>query len=144
MQKKAAQTELENNVTPDDLLILFLKNGSGALHYCSELEKHKGPPTCRSMSMSYEYVVVFTTAENILFSALEPRPGRARTSAKMHHAAARPPLTACSLCLQEASEGISPYIRPVKSHSSYLCFLRFTVSTQQHCSSSHGRRREIS
>lgn len=92
-------------------------------------KKHKEPPTCRSMSMRHECVVVFTTAQNILFSTLEPRPGRAQTSAKMHHITALTPFTPCSFWLQEAAEGITPYIRPVKSHSSYLCFLRSTVST---------------
>lgn len=44
----------------------------------------------------------------------------------MHHITALPP---CSSCLQEAAEGVTPSTRPVKSHSSYLCFLRLAVST---------------
>lgn len=60
--------------------------GSGIAYYYSEFKKE--PPTCRSMSMRYEYLVMFTTVQNILFSTLEPRPGRAQTSAKMHHVTA--------------------------------------------------------
>lgn len=37
---------------------------------------------------------------------------------------ALPPVTPHSSCLQEAAAGATPHITPVKSHFSYLCFLR--------------------
>lgn len=37
---------------------------------------------------------------------------------------ALPPVTPHSSCLQEAAAGATPHIAPVKSHFSYLCFLR--------------------
>lgn len=52
------------------LLFEQRKVGSGPLYYCSEFIK---PPTCKSMSMRYEYVVYYSTEHFILYSRATPQ-----------------------------------------------------------------------
>lgn len=60
---------------------------------------------------------------NIPQSAATPRPNYGR-DAPTAPPPALPPVTPHSSCLQEAAAGATPHITPVKSHFSYLCFLR--------------------
>ena len=65
---------------------------AASLSVVQSSKKHKDPPTRRSTSTRHEYVAVFTTAQNILFSTREPRPRGAR-DAPQHIASQRFPLS---------------------------------------------------
>lgn len=59
------------------------------------------------------------------FRSRKPRLGRTMAAiAPTAPPPALPPVTPHSSCLQEAAAGATPHIAPVKSHFSYLCFLR--------------------
>ena len=101
---------------------------AASLSVVQSSKKHKDPPTRREMSTTHEYVAVFTTAQNILFSTREPRPRGAWDAPQ--HIAAPPPFTPRSSCLQEAAGGRTPHTSDLSTltHLIYV-FLGSTVST---------------
>lgn len=88
------------------------EEASAALSCCSQSHP---PAEARPRD---EYSAVFTTVRS-----------HAPHNSNLSQDAPHHPPNPCSSCLQEAAEGLTRYFRPVKSHSSYLCFLRFSVST---------------
>lgn len=80
------------------------------------------------MSKRYEYVLVFTRVDSILFSPLEPHPGRAETSVNMHQTITLPPFPLVILFIGNILYYLLISDLPSLTHLIYV----FLGSPQQH------------